>query len=125
MLASGHYGLDPLADAVFGREDATGEDVVAAAREGHEGALEAMRVLGERLGVGIANVINTFDPFEVVIGGGASAAGELLLGPARETAAHYTLPGVGTRTVIRLARHGADAGVHGAALMAAHEEEQR
>ena len=33
-------------------------------------------------GIGIANAINTFDPDEVVIGGGVSSAGELLLGPA-------------------------------------------
>jgi glucokinase len=121
MLASGHFGLDPLADAVFGREDATGEDVVAAAREGHEGALEAMRVLGERLGVGIANVINTFDPDEVVIGGGVSSAGELLLAPARDAAERFIVPGVGTRTTIRLARRGPEAGVLGAALLALQE----
>ena len=37
---------------------------------------------GERVGIGIANAINTFDPEEVVIGGGAAQAGELLLEPA-------------------------------------------
>lgn len=121
MLASGHYGLDPLADELFGREDARGEDVVAAAREGHEGALEALRILGERLGIGIANMVNTFDPQEVVIGGGVSAAGDLLLGPAREAARRFILPGVGTETTIRLARRGAEAGVLGAALLALQE----
>ena len=121
MLASGHYGLDPLADAVFGRADATGEDVVAAAREGDERALDALRILGERLGVGIANMINTFDPQEVVIGGGVSAAGELLLGPARDAARRFIVPGVGTETTIRLARRGPEAGVLGAALLALQE----
>ena len=33
-------------------------------------------MLGERLGIGIANAINTFDPLEVVIGGGVSHAGD-------------------------------------------------
>ena len=42
-------------------------------------------MLGERLGVGIANAINTFDPDVVVVGGGVSVAGELLLGPARRS----------------------------------------
>jgi glucokinase len=121
MLASGHYGLDPLADAAFGRADATGEDVVAAARQGDERALEAMRILGERLGVGIANVVNTFDPDEVVIGGGVSTAGELLLAPAREAARRFIVPGVGTETTIRLARRGPEAGVLGAALLALQE----
>lgn len=101
----------------------SGRDAVAAAAGGDPVAVALITVLGERLGIGIANAINLFDPFEVVIGGGVSAAGELLLAPARATAARFTLPGVGTETRIRLARHGAEAGVLGAALIAAHEEE--
>jgi glucokinase len=95
-----------------------GRDVVKAAQEGDEVAVGALRTLAERLGIGIANAINTFDPDEVVIGGGVSVAGELILGTARETALEFVLPGVGTRTEIRLARHGASAGVRGAALLA-------
>jgi glucokinase len=102
----------------------SGRDAVAAALAGDPVAIDVIAVLGERLGIGIANAINTFDPFEVVIGGGVSAAGEFLLGPARAAAARYTLPGMGTETKIRLARHGAEAGVLGAALIAAQEEEQ-
>ena len=72
-------------------------------------------------GIGIANAINMFDPLEVVVGGGVSAAGELLLGPAREVAWKYAVPGAGTQCKIRLARHGPRAGVLGAALIAAQE----
>jgi glucokinase len=74
--------------------------------------------------VGVANAINTFDPEEVVIGGGAARAGDLLLTPAKRVAHSYTLPGVGRRTTIRLARHGVRSGVLGAALLAAHELEE-
>jgi glucokinase len=91
------------------------------AREGDAGAIAALALLGRRLGVGIANAINTFDPDLVVIGGGVSAAGELLLAPAREEAARFTLTGVGTRTQISQARYGPQAGVRGAALLAAQE----
>jgi glucokinase len=98
-----------------------GRDVVRMARDGDPDAVGALRVLGERLGVGIANAINTFDPDEVVIGGGVSVAGDLLLDPARATAREFVLPGVGERTKIRLARHGAAAGVRGAALLASIE----
>jgi glucokinase len=101
-----------------------GPDVVKAAQDGDAAALEAIRILGERLGVGIANAINMFDPEQVVIGGGVSAAGELLLEPAREAAMRYVLPGVGTRTTIRLARYGPRAGVRGAALLAGQEVDQ-
>jgi glucokinase len=101
-----------------------GHAVVAAAREGVPEARECMRILGERLGVGIANVVNIFDPELVVIGGGVSVAGELLMEPARESAGRFILPGVGTRTRIELARHGPKAGVRGAALLAGQESER-
>ena len=69
----------------------------------------------------MANAINSFDPDEVVIGGGGARAGELLLEPVRRMALAYVLPGVGRSTTIRLARHGVRAGVLGAALLALHE----
>jgi len=100
--------------------------VVQAARDGNLAALDALRVLGERLGVGIANAINVFDPEVVAIGGGISAAGDLLLKPAQEAAARFIVPGSGTRTEIRLSRYGPDAGMRGAALLAVQElEEER
>jgi glucokinase len=102
-------------------EEITGRDVVECAHQGDPPALEALRVLGECLGVGIANAINLLDPDVVAIGGGVSVAGDLLLEPARRTALGYVLPGVGTETEIRLARSGPDAGVLGAALLAAAE----
>ena len=97
--------------------------VIDAAHHGDAGAVAAIELLGRRLGVGIANAINTFDPDLVVVGGGVSAAGELLLAPAREEACRYRLTGVGTRTEIRRARYGPLAGVRGAALLAGHELE--
>lgn len=113
-------------DSALGRmaskgEHIDGHDVVHAAQGGDPDAVGALRVLGERLGIGIANAINTFDPDEVVIGGGVCVAGHLLLDPARQTARRFVLPGVGERTQIRLARHGGGAGVRGGALLAALE----
>jgi glucokinase len=104
--------------------EVTGHDVVDGAKAGDADALRVLDILGQRLGIGIANAINLFDPEEIVIGGGVSIAGELLLEPARTVAALYTVPGLGRHTTIRLARHGAQAGVLGAAMMAAQEEEK-
>lgn len=101
-----------------------GQAVVDAAKAGDEAGRECMRILGERLGVGIANVVNVFDPELVVIGGGVSEAGELLLAPAREMAAGLIIEGVGTETRIELARYGPRAGVRGAALLAGQERER-
>jgi glucokinase len=97
--------------------------VIDCARDGDAGARAAIELLGRRLGIGIANAINTFDPELVVVGGGVSAAGEMLLAPAREEAFRYVLSGVGTRTEIRRARYGPLAGVRGAALLAGQELE--
>jgi glucokinase len=133
VLASGR-ALDHLAEdaakadanSFLGRRltregGVTGHDVVDGARVGDEASVRCLRILGERLGIGIANAITMFDPLEIVIGGGVSAAGEFLLGPARETAWKYAVPGAGSQCEIRLARHGPRAGVLGAALLAAQE----
>jgi glucokinase len=104
-----------------GDEHITGHDVVDGAKEGDEVSLALLELLGERLGIGIANAINVFDPDVVAIGGGVSSAGELLLAAAERVARGFTLPGVGERTEIRLSRHGTEGGVRGAALLAMHE----
>jgi glucokinase len=132
-LAAGHV-LDDLArkaahehpESALGRKleqtgAVDGPDVVVAAKEGDSVAIECVATLGRRLGVGVANAINTFDPHVVAIGGGVSSAGELLVGPARAVAAEYVLTGVGTATEIRVARSGPQAGVRGAALLARSE----
>lgn len=135
-VAAGH-ALDRAAaeaaradpDSALGQMHARGEpvlgaDAVQAAEDGDAAAMRMVEIWGERVGIGVANAINTFDPEEVVIGGGAARAGELLLEPARRVAQGYVLPGLGKRTKIRLARHGVRAGVLGAALLAVHELEQ-
>ncbi|HEY6398361.1 MAG TPA: ROK family protein [Solirubrobacteraceae bacterium] len=134
-LASGH-ALDRLAAAVAAEdpesqlgqlraagEPFTGVEAVQAAQDGDGAAMLAVRLWAERVGIGVANAINAFDPEEVVLGGGAARAGELLLEPACRVAQGYVLPGLGTRTRIRLARQGVRAGVLGAALLAVHELE--
>jgi glucokinase len=98
-----------------------GADAVRAALDGDVDAAQLVKRWAEHVGFGVANAINTFDPEEVVIGGGAARAGDLLLEPVRRIAAEYVLPGLGRRTTVRLARHGVRAGVLGAALLAVHE----
>jgi glucokinase len=122
-IAATHPGSALGRMAAEGRE-VDGHDAVEAAKAGDVEAIGAVRVLGQRLGIGIANALNTFDPDEVVIGGGVSIAGDLLLEPAIAVARGFALPGVGERTKIRLARHGSQAGVRGAALLAGLELSQ-
>lgn len=97
----------------------TGTDVTIAAREGDPAAVEIFTAMGRWLGRGIADLAAILDPSVVVIGGGVSEAGELLLRPAREAFA-TSLTGRGFRPAapVRLAALGPDAGLVGAADLA-------
>jgi glucokinase len=97
----------------------TGADVVEAARAGDPGAREALQRMGARLGAGIANLMNMFDPDVVIVGGGMGAnAGELLLEPARRVARERALKPAATRALIVPAYFKEDAGKIGGALLA-------
>ena len=97
----------------------TGPDVVQAARAGDPGAREAFQRMGARLGAGIANLLNVFDPDVVIVGGGLGAnAGELLLEPARRVARSRALQPAAARAKIVPAHFKEDAGKIGGALLA-------
>ncbi|AEM77730.1 ROK family transcriptional regulator [Thermoanaerobacter wiegelii] len=54
-------------------------DIINYAQKGSEIAVEALKEIGRKLGVGIVNVINTFNPELVIIGNTLSLAGDLIL----------------------------------------------
>jgi glucokinase len=99
----------------------TGHDVVAAASEGDTEATLLFERFARYLGVAIAGYVNVFQPEIFVIGGGLSRASDLFFDRAIAEAASRALPALWKRTSISLARGGADAGVIGAGLLAAHE----
>jgi glucokinase len=94
----------------------TGEHVATAAADGDPLARELLAEVGSWLGQGIADLSAVLDPEVVVIGGGVSVLGEMVLGPARERL-ERALPGRGFRPGPRVvgARLGAQAGIVGAA----------
>jgi glucokinase len=95
--------------------------VTELAHDGDAAAREAIELIGQRLGVIIANVLNIFNPEVVVIGGGVIAAGELLLAPARAVVAERTLALLRDGVPIVAARFGVEAGMVGAAALAYDE----
>jgi glucokinase len=100
-----------------GRE-LTGPLITELAEQGDPVARDCIAEIGRRLGIGVVSLVNIFNPQAVVIGGGVSAAGDLLLEPARALVRERALlPG---RDVVRIevAKYGAEAGLLGAALMA-------
>jgi glucokinase len=107
-----------LGRALDSGREITGALVTELAHDGDPAAGDVMRMMGERLGLGVVSLVNIFNPEVVVVGGGAIAAGELLLAPAREVVASRALPI--NRADVRLvpARFGAESGMLGAACMA-------
>jgi glucokinase len=100
-----------------GRELA-GPLITELAHDGDPGAVEAIELIGARLGMALTSLVNIFNPEVVVIGGGVIAAGDLLLTPARAEVARRALPP--SRDIVRIvpARFGVEAGMVGAAALA-------
>jgi glucokinase len=123
--AAAHAGSLLAADLLEragGDPDAiTGPLVTEAAQDGDTFALEQLALVGRWLGEGIASLTAVLDPAVVVIGGGVSAADDLLLDPVR-TAFASQLTGRGHRPMleIRKARLGNRAGLIGAADLTRH-----
>ena len=89
------------------------------ARDGDAMCIELLQDIGQWLGVGIANLAAALDPSCFVIGGGVSAADDLLIGPARDAFKRH-LTGRGYRPEARIVRAqlGPEAGMVGAADLA-------
>ncbi len=115
-MAALHPGSE-LARRVAAGEPIWGEHVVDAAAREDPAATVALDRVGRLLGVGISNAMNIFNPEVVLIGGGVSAAGELLLASARDEAQARARPPA-CEARVEVARLGADAGMIGAGLLA-------
>lgn len=72
----------------------------------------------EYLGRGLAVVINTFNPELIVLGGGVTAAGDILFNPVRKKALGYAFPRLAAVCSIVSAGLGNNVGVVGAAACA-------
>ncbi|MCZ2525595.1 ROK family glucokinase [Streptomyces sp. SCUT-3] len=106
-----------IVERVGGRiSEITGPLITELAREGDAMCVELLQDIGQWLGVGIANLAAALDPACFVIGGGVSAADDLLIGPARDAFRRH-LTGRGYRPEARIvkAELGNDAGLVGAA----------
>lgn len=109
-----------LGKAHKGGRVVTGPLVTELAGEGDDAAIEVLAHAGHKLGTGLASLANAFNPKVIVIGGGAAAAGELLLGPARDELSRRALgPSKGVQVVP--AHFGPEAGMIGAAVLALEE----
>ncbi len=126
LIAAGSPLAADLSAVVDGELSAlTGPVITEAARGGDPVAAELLAEIGTWLGMGLANLADALDPGAFVIGGGVSAAGDMLLTPARDSFRRH-LAGRGYRPEARIveAALGNEAGMIGAADLARRDADQ-
>ena len=108
-----------ISDLVSGNIDRVDAEMVhKAAEQGDRLAEELIFRTARYLGVGLANLMNIFNPEMIVIGGGLANMGDRLLSPAIETARKRAYDIAFSSVAFRLAELGEDNGVLGAAAYA-------
>jgi glucokinase-like ROK family protein len=86
-----HQGRKSSLSAIHPLERLGARDVFAAASRGDALAQVVMREMGVHIGTATANLVNLFNPGIVVIGGGGSQVGDLLLEPVRQAVGKRSL----------------------------------
>ena len=91
--------------------------VAEAAKQGDAVAQRIFKIMGERIGIGLASVINLLNPEKIIIGGGVADAGEILFDPIVKTINERAM-GISAGAVsVVAAQLGNSAGVIGASLL--------
>lgn len=93
------------------------ENIANAASEGDNAAIVALQEVGEKLGFGIANLVNVFNPDMVILGGELNYASELLLPVVRKVVNANSLKLESQGLKIVPSAHGQDACVMGAVAL--------
>jgi glucokinase len=94
------------------------ELVAKAAKDGDELALSVWSEAMHYLGIGVANVVNAFNPRLVIIGGGVTKAGDMFFGPIREEVRSRAMPPLAADVQIVPAANGDLTGLMGAVAVA-------
>lgn len=118
LAAAERHPESALGGALAEGRAITGALCTELAHDGDPVATRVIQRVGGFLGVGIASLVNVFNPSVVVVGGGVIAAGDLLLEPAREVLAARALSPSRETAEIVPARFGAESGMLGAATLA-------
>jgi len=108
-----------LSEMVRGKvENITAKEISTAARGGDSLALGVISQAATYLGIGLVNLVNIFNPEMIIIGGGLSRMGDLLLNPSRQVVKERAFPLSAQAVRIVPAQLGDDAGLVGTAVFA-------
>jgi predicted NBD/HSP70 family sugar kinase len=95
--------------------------MVQLGREGDPGCRRVIGDVGRHIGMGVASLCNLLNPSRVVLGGDLAEAGELVLGPIRESVSRYAIPSAAQRLSVVPGALGARAEVLGALALVLSE----
>lgn len=103
-------------------EPASGPELVAAATAGDPVAAAALQRAGRAAGIAIASAASLCDLEVVSVGGGLSAAGDLLMAPLQDAVRRYARLSFSSRVTVTRAHLGSAAGLVGAAALVLVED---
>ncbi|MFP8962421.1 ROK family protein [Streptomyces nanhaiensis] len=101
--------------------DLTMPEMVRLARSGDLGCRRVVADIGRHVGSGVANLCNLLNPSRVVLGGDLAEAGELVLGPIRDSVSRYAIPSAARQLTVVPGALGGRAEVLGALALVLSE----
>lgn len=104
--------------SILSAKDIMAQDIFDAIKMGDSFAIELIQRIGKNLGIGIANIINIFNPQLVIINGGIISTGEFLLEPIVQTVREKGFASSVNSTEIVLSKLGNVAYLKGAVVLA-------
>ena len=97
------------------------DDLLSLAHNGDSGAIQIFDKAGRILGIGVANLINLFNPKKIIISGEGTREGDFLFLPMKESIQKNTMPGLFDPNIVEIAPWGDDAWARGAAGLVLRE----
>lgn len=97
------------------------DGLLSLAQNGDPGALQIFEQAGRILGIGIANLVNLFNPKRIIISGEGTREGDFLFLPMKESIQQNTMPGLYDPDTVMIAPWGDDAWARGAAGLVLRE----
>ena len=97
------------------------DELLDLARAGDVAAIRIFEQAGRILGLGIANLVNLFNPKKIIISGEGTREGDFLFIPMKESIQQNTMPGLFDPNTVQIAPWGDDAWARGAAGLVLRE----
>jgi len=97
------------------------DELLSLAQTGDMAAIQIFDQAGRILGIGIANLINLFNPKKIIISGEGTREGDFLFVPMKESIQQNTMPGLFDPNTVQIAPWGDDAWARGAAGLVLRE----